>query len=243
MATANLSSNDRPNRSLSIDRKVIRYALIFLLVMTTPVFVHQMRLNSRISRIARLGGEVSTGPPPVYWKFAHRRPKFVSTAFRSRFGLWLFSQFSVIYSVDLRALKNEDNVNEALLVARDCAHLVEVTLYQSGVKDSHLEVFRTGFPKLQRLKLNETRVTDAGIEHLRRLRRLELLNLQRTDVSNESVPALASLPRLKVLHIAETRIDNVQAIRDARPGCFINCGMVTLKQTIEFHRRNARRAK
>lgn len=243
MANRYSNTSEDLTPSHSIDRKLIRYVVIFLVVTTAPVFVHQSRLNSRRARIALLGGEVRTGPPPFYRELAYstRRPKFIRTACKSRFGGWLFSQFSVIYSADLRAIKNEDHLEEALQILRDCDRLSELTLYQAPVTDSHMELFRTGFARLERLKLNETLVTDAGIGHLRALRSLTLLNLQRTDLSNESVPVLASLPRLKELSIGQTRIDNIKAIRDARPGCFINTRVVTLKQSTDFHRVNARR--
>lgn len=206
MANRNSNTTEHPRPPDSIDRRLIRYVVVFLVVTTTPVFFHQTRLNTATSKITELGGEVRSGVPPIYRRLAYTTnyPKFVRTAYKSRFGVWLFSQFLVIYSVDIRAIKNENDLKEALQVLRDCDHLIELTLYQTPVTDSHMELFRTGFRKLERLKLNETLVTDAGIEHLRGRRTLTLLNLQRTDLSNESVPVLASLPRLKELSVGET---------------------------------------
>jgi Leucine-rich repeat (LRR) protein len=54
-------------------------------------------------------------------------------------------------------------------------------------------------PGLQRLRLDHTQVTDAGLRHLKGLTRLELLDLDSTQVSDAGVVELQrALPDLKI---------------------------------------------
>ena len=59
---------------------------------------------------------------------------------------------------------------------------------------------------LQRLHLDLTKVTDAGLPRLSGLRRIEYLNLRSTAVTDKGLPALRSLPRLRSLYVWQTAV-------------------------------------
>ena len=162
--------------------------------------------------------------------------KIVRSAFTSKLGQWIFGRFQVIYTVDLRGVRVNADVKAALKIAKDFEHVNELILYQSAVTDDDLAILKTGFPKLERIKLNETAITDAGIVHLRDLPELRLINAQRTAITDAAVPDLAAISRLKELNIAETQITSVKLIRSTHPICHINGKLVTLSRSSDVHR-------
>ena len=213
--------------------------LLFLVTAVVPLCIFRGSLSYRATQISRLGGTITTGPPPIYAELAYstKYPKLVRQTCTSAFGRWVFSQCPVVYSVDLRSIPSGEAVKSALQIASGFDHVREITLYQSAATDDHLEIVADGFPKLQRLKLNETAITDAGIKHLRKLPELQLLNAQRTALTDAAVPDLAAIHQLKELSVAETSITSVQPIRDAHPLCHINHQLVTRTATTDDHRR------
>ena len=55
------------------------------------------------------------------------------------------------------------------------------------------------FPRLQTLNLGGTKVTDAGLEYLKGLGSLETLNIRNTQVTDEGVKMLQeALPKCKI---------------------------------------------
>lgn len=114
------------------------------------------------------------------------------------------------------------------------------TLYLGGtsVGDDGFVNFSQGFPRLQWIRLNGTRVTDAGmrylsaspslqyievagtavtnvgVRHLATVRYLQLLNLAGTQVSAAGLDVLSECPRLINLHLNETRLgtEELQAL-------------------------------
>ncbi len=202
------------------------YVLLLLLVLSPLLLfgAYRARFASRCTRIEQLGGSVRTGPRLIYHDLANsmRTPKAIRDACRSRFGEWAFGQLPVIYSVDLRGMKNPDDVEAAMQVARSCEHLRELTLYQSAVTDAHLARMPGGFRSLAGLKINETAVTDAGVRHLRKLPSLQMVNAQRTALTDAAVPDLAKIRRLKDLVIFDTSITSVDEIVKKNPSCHIS---------------------
>ncbi len=62
------------------------------------------------------------------------------------------------------------------------------------------------FDDLRWLYLQETRVTDAGLQHLEPLRNLSLLHLGNTAITDAGLTYLQSLPNLETLHLQGTRV-------------------------------------
>lgn len=188
--------------------------------------------------INRVGGHTVTGPPPVYSDLAYttKTPASIRVFLTSRFGKWLFSQFPVIYAVDLRGVSDPDAVAEALQIATDLDHVTELVLYKSAVRDEHLAIVASGFPRLRSLKINETLVGDSGIAHLSGIVTLLHLNAQRTAVTNSCVKSICGIPHLKELNVAETRITSLEQLRKANPACYITTTLVTRSQTTDRQR-------
>ena len=66
-----------------------------------------------------------------------------------------------------------------------------------------------GFPKLRRLSLQSTDVTDAGMPHLAGLAELKTLSLESTSVSNYGLDHLRELKRLENLNVMYTRCNGL----------------------------------
>jgi hypothetical protein len=70
---------------------------------------------------------------------------------------------------------------------------------------------------LQRLHLDQTKVTDAGLASLSKLKRLEYLNLRGTAVTDAGLKDLSSLTSLRALYAWQTAMtpEAVQALGEA----------------------------
>jgi internalin A len=72
----------------------------------------------------------------------------------------------------------------------------------------------SGLARLQGLDLHylcllQTKVTDAGVRHIRSLTNLEDLYLSSTSVGDAGMADLATLPKLLVLHVSETNVTDL----------------------------------
>ncbi|HCO23881.1 MAG: hypothetical protein CME31_02540 [Gimesia sp.] len=245
----NRAPSNPPTPDANAVRKItkrggISVCIIVLLVTAILLFSYRDSVSHDQKRIQLLGGTTRTGLPPIYAKLAYtsHSPKIVRSAFTSKLGQWIFGRFQVIYTVDLRGVRVNADVKAALKIAKDFEHVNELILYQSAVTDDDLAILKTGFPKLERIKLNETAITDAGIVHLRDLPELRLINAQRTAITDAAVPDLAAISRLKELNIAETQITSVKLIRSTHPICHINGKLVTLSRSSDVHRASGQRS-
>jgi hypothetical protein len=74
-------------------------------------------------------------------------------------------------------------------------------------------------PRLTRLRLANTQVTDAGLAALTSLKYLTYLNLVDTDVTDAGLRAIESLPRLTALYLAGTQVTagGVERLQRALP--------------------------
>ncbi len=78
-------------------------------------------------------------------------------------------------------------------------------LVNSRIADAGLEHLK-GLPQLQGLFLSNTQVGDAGLEHLKGLTRLQVLYLDDTKVSDAGLEHLKELTQLQVLFLSNTQV-------------------------------------
>lgn len=227
-------------RELTARQRLFRYGLLLLLGNAIPFIACRSPVWDTQRAINRLGGQTVTGPPPVYFDLASdaTTKANIRALLTSRFGHWVFSQFPVIYSVDLRGVSDPDAVAEALQIAASLDHVSELVLCKSAVRDEHLGVVAEGFPRLHSLKINETSIGDSGIAYLSGNTLLRHINLQRTAVTNSCVRSLCKMPRLKELNVAETRVTSLEPLRNANPACCITTELVTLARSTDRQRRS-----
>ena len=72
-------------------------------------------------------------------------------------------------------------------------NLTHVILDDTPVTDGGLDVL-SAMPQLERLSLGDTKITDAGLRHLRNLPRLRGLTLDETKVTEKGLQQIARLP-------------------------------------------------
>jgi len=111
-------------------------------------------------------------------------------------------------SVDLRHVRISDN---------ECMRLLEQLTGQFDVRELLLSNTSAGhasldaiahMPSLEVLALRGTRVTDADVSRLARLRRLVCLDVSETSIGSNSIAYLAAISRLQVLMLDDTRVDD-----------------------------------
>jgi uncharacterized protein (TIGR02996 family) len=120
----------------------------------------------------------------------------------------------------LVTLRIEDCTDGALrrLVDAQLADPAELDVSRTAVTDAGLEAL-SRLSRLQRLSLASTRVTDAGVEWLSRLQKLRSLSLLHTAVTAAGLAPLRGLPHLATLAfpqayvLAADREDLWQALR------------------------------
>jgi beta-lactamase regulating signal transducer with metallopeptidase domain/Leucine-rich repeat (LRR) protein len=83
--------------------------------------------------------------------------------------------------------------------------VIGVDLTGTKVTDAGLEHLK-GLPKLQSLKLYRTKVTDEGLKHLKGLTNLQSLALEETGVTDEGLEHLQGLPKLQSLKLYRTKV-------------------------------------
>ena len=96
--------------------------------------------------------------------------------------------------------------------------VVRVRLNDTRVTDKDLEHLR-GLTALRRLDLHRTAVTDEGLRHLRGLTRLNRLYLTGTRVSDKGLVHLTGLTELEYLHLGRTRVtaEGVEKLQEKLP--------------------------
>jgi len=114
------------------------------------------------------------------------------------------------------------NVGDSLLEhVDDCTNLVHLGFQNVPyVTDAGLQHVK-GLTKLQTLQFDEARVSDAGRECLRNLTELRFLHLDCTEVSDAGIQHLAGLPKLDTLYISCSQVggkgQNGNLVCETRP--------------------------
>ena len=84
-----------------------------------------------------------------------------------------------------------------------------VLLVGSPITDTGIFSLRSEtFPRLRRLRLDETEISDAGLAHIAdELPYLEKLYVSRTKISNDGIMHLSAMNNLVFLELTETAVD------------------------------------
>ncbi|CAN5207910.1 ribonuclease inhibitor [soil metagenome] len=103
--------------------------------------------------------------------------------------------------------------------------MADMNLARTKVSDAGLAEIAK-MRNLERLRLEKTSVSDDGIGSLAGLEKLEYLNLYGTKVTNAGIQKLAELKNLKKLFVWETGVtrDIAQQLVDKNPGLVVNLG-------------------
>ena len=86
------------------------------------------------------------------------------------------------------------------------ARLERLDLGDTRMTDASVKDIAARFGRLDSLWLSNTRVTDTGVAHLVKLKRLSILDLDGTRITDASVAHLARLKRLRTLYVGGTRL-------------------------------------
>lgn len=106
-------------------------------------------------------------------------------------------------------------------------HVTQLNLGHSNADDALLAEAVKLMPHLNRLHLEQTTVTDAGLASLSSLNFLEYLNLHQTAITDAGLEPLLALPHLRSLYLWQTRVTAAGIDRFAarKNGVFINKGI------------------
>ncbi|MDA1260343.1 MAG: hypothetical protein O3A20_06945 [Planctomycetota bacterium] len=104
-------------------------------------------------------------------------------------------------------------------------HVAELSLARTRVSDRVMEVVGD-MPRLRRLDLRQTAISDAGLAKLRGHHALEELVLSRTQIGDAALETLLALPTLERLWIWETNFSSaaVERLRAERPELVVDTG-------------------
>jgi Leucine-rich repeat (LRR) protein len=108
-----------------------------------------------------------------------------------------------IVAVDLKKTEVTDAGLECLV--KNLTQLQHLELAFTRVTDAGLEHIK-GLTELRLLDLLDTRVTDAGLEHIKGLTQLRTLWLGGTKVTDAGLARLAGLTKLEILDLGGTRV-------------------------------------
>jgi hypothetical protein len=104
-------------------------------------------------------------------------------------------------------------------------HVLSIDLDETTITDRGIETLVT-IPTLQRLFLRKTKITDAGVQKLSALTGLELLGLDGTRISDRGLESLEKLSRLETLEIKgvpkSVTAKGVERLKAALPKCNIS---------------------
>ena len=135
------------------------------------------------------------------------RDQDITVGIRSK--SWLEALLDVPMPPTLLDPKRNSVDDNALAELR--AHVADVSdlrclgLANCPVSDAGLQYLK-GLTRLEDLELRDTKVTDAGVAHLRALPALKTLGLARTGITDEGMGRLGELSGLEALDITRTRV-------------------------------------
>ncbi len=103
------------------------------------------------------------------------------------------------------------------------ANVGHVDLDGRSVRDADLQPFGDVFKDLEHLTLNNTQITDAGLEHLKGLSNLFFLRLNSTQITDVGLVHIEGLTKLRWLDLGNTKVSagGVKKLQQALPNCQI----------------------
>ncbi len=112
--------------------------------------------------------------------------------------------------------------DEAAKSIAEMKKLRVLVIQNTGITDAGLEAI-SSLPELEELRMSSCQISDAGCENLADMKSLTRLGLWNTDVSNGSTRHFAGLSHLRELNIAMTLISNdgLESISSSLPNCEI----------------------
>lgn len=138
-------------------------------------------------------------------------------------ALKLLKGLAGIQFLDLFEACDADEVSDEGLAPIVGMHDLRYLALGPGISDKGL-VHVAGLSELRELRLDSARdVTDAGLQHLKKLTKLTSLSLQYTDVSGAGFDALLRLKQLKEVNLqgAPVTQEAVEGLQQALPRCKI----------------------
>ncbi len=117
----------------------------------------------------------------------------------------VFGQLTTLERIDLDVTIANTQLLEKL---EGLSELNYIQLFRTDIDDDSLEVLAR-FPKLAQIRCGQTRVGDAGLQHLKSMTGLRAIDLSDCNsVSSAGVAALSGLPNLKFLKIWGPQIND-----------------------------------
>jgi hypothetical protein len=117
-----------------------------------------------------------------------------------------------VYSVNLSTLQSPESLDQAVAMLVDLPQLHSLHVDGTAFGDEHAATVGR-ITSLVDLSLINTPITDAALEKLPGLSRLDTLYLVDTAVTNAGVPALARIRSLKILDLSGTKVSgNLQPL-------------------------------
>ena len=118
-------------------------------------------------------------------------------------GLTAVSRHPHLKSLDISGCKNlRDDAIGALV---EIPRLVKLNLYDTPISDAGAGQL-AAMKNLKWLNLDKTQITDRSLQSIAALQKLEFLHLGSTNISDAAVPELSKLGKLKTLIITRTDV-------------------------------------
>ena len=134
------------------------------------------------------------------------------------------TRVSFQYDINRYRVDRKPPVTDAdlLHLKRLANSLVHLDLHGTKVTDAGLTHLK-GLTKLEELSLINTNVTGAGLVHLKRLTKLKTLKLNDTKVTDAGLVYLKDITKLGEVHLLGTNVteEGVGELRMSRPGCMV----------------------
>lgn len=107
--------------------------------------------------------------------------------------------------INIKGKDSNLNLEKLNLLSKAASQITWLDLSDSNFDDSMISAI-SGLENITKLKLQNTKLGDTGIEQLDNLNQLTILNIYGTDVSDASITTLGSFSNLEKLYIWQTKI-------------------------------------
>ena len=125
-------------------------------------------------------------------------------------------------------LSRKTGINKRLLSQLDevSEQIISLNLAKTDVTDADLKAIND-FPHVEKLFLQQTAITDNGIQQLKNLDYLSYLNLYQTKITDKSLDFLSQFKRLKKLYLWQTSTssEGVAKFVNSKPKATVNTGI------------------